>query len=45
VPGVVGQLHLHEQVAREELLLGLDLLALADLAHLLGGTITRPNES
>src|SRR4030095_10288966 len=37
VPRVVGQLHLHQQVAREELLLGLDLLALADLAHLLGG--------
>ena len=36
VPRVVGQLHLHEEVAREELLLDLDLLALADLPHLLG---------
>src|SRR4029450_9775309 len=35
VPGVVGQLHLHEEVAREELLLDLDLLALPDLPHLL----------
>src|SRR5215475_12380241 len=35
VPGVVGQLHLHQEVAREELLLDLDLLALADLADLL----------
>src|SRR5688572_7414738 len=37
VPGVVRQLHLHEEVAGEELLLDLDLLALADLADLLGG--------
>src|SRR5438132_1156675 len=37
VPRVVGQLHLHEQVAGEELLLRLDLLALPDLAHLLRG--------
>src|SRR6185295_15213890 len=36
MPRVVGELHLHQEVAREELLLGLDLLALADLPHLLG---------
>src|SRR5919106_626334 len=37
VPGLVGQLHLDEHVAREELLLGLALLLVADLDHLLGG--------
>src|SRR5262245_9977264 len=31
VPGVVGHLHLDQKVSREELLLGLDLLALPDL--------------
>src|SRR6266704_5246544 len=31
VPRVVGQLHLHQHVAREELLLGLALLLVADL--------------
>src|SRR5438876_3398629 len=31
VPRVVGELHLHEHVAREELLLGLALLLVADL--------------
>src|SRR5258705_5734704 len=36
VPRLVGQLHLHQEVPGEELLLGLDLLALADLPHLLG---------
>src|SRR4030095_6072964 len=35
VPGVIGHLHLDEQVTGKELLLGLDLLALANLAHLL----------
>src|SRR5215813_11930286 len=35
VPGVVGELHLHEEIAGEELLLDLDLLALPDLPHLL----------
>src|SRR5229473_32327 len=34
VPRLVGQLHLHQEVPGEELLLGLDLLALADLPHL-----------
>src|SRR6185503_2871604 len=37
VPGIVGQIHLHQEVARKELLLDLDLLALPDLAHLLRG--------
>src|SRR4029453_18925846 len=36
VPGIVGQIHLHQEVAREELLLDLDLLALPDLPHFLG---------
>src|SRR5690349_1729736 len=36
VPGVVRQLHLHQEVSGKELLLGLDLLALPDLPHLLG---------
>src|SRR5713226_2079695 len=36
MPRVVREVHLHQEVAREELLLGLDLLALADLPHLLG---------
>src|SRR5712691_5795445 len=44
VPRVVGQLHLHEQVAGEELLLRLDLLALPDLAHLLRGHDDAPEE-
>src|SRR5688572_24095209 len=35
VPGVIGHLHLDEQVPGKELLLRLDLLALADLANLL----------
>src|SRR5262245_42659624 len=35
VPGVVAHLHLDEEIAREELLLGLDLLALPDLPDLL----------
>src|SRR5438034_1520758 len=35
VPGVVGHLHLDQQVPGKELLLGLDLLALADLPDLL----------
>src|SRR6266849_704364 len=44
VPRVVGQLHLHEQVAGKELLLRLDLLALPDLAHLLRGHDDAPEE-
>src|SRR5262245_12663900 len=36
LPRVVGQLHLHQHVAGEELLLGLALLLVADLDHLLG---------
>jgi hypothetical protein len=40
VPGVVGELHLHEHVAGEELLLGLALLLVADLDDLLVGTST-----
>src|SRR5215469_2224364 len=35
MPRVVAHLHLHEKVAREEFLFGLDLLALADLPYLL----------
>src|SRR5262249_2470787 len=37
VPGVVGQLHLHQHVAREELLLGLTLLLVAHLDDFLRG--------
>src|SRR5215467_12069123 len=37
VPRVVGELHLHEEIPGEELLLRLDLLALPDLADLLRG--------
>src|SRR5213593_525123 len=36
VPRVVRQLHLDQHVSREELLLGLPLLLVADLDHLLG---------
>ena len=36
VPGVVGHFHLHQHVAGEELALGVDLLAAADLDDLLG---------
>ena len=35
MPRVVGHLHLHQEIAGEELLLGLDLLALPDLPYLL----------
>src|SRR5216684_4691965 len=35
MPRIIGHLHLHQQVAGEELLLGLDPLALPDLAYLL----------
>src|SRR5262245_29842789 len=37
LPRLVRQLHLHQHVARKELLLGLALLLVADLHHLLGG--------
>src|SRR5579875_2389448 len=36
VPGVVGQFHADQNVAREELALGLDFLAAAHLHHFLG---------
>src|SRR3954452_14187045 len=36
-PGVVVQVHVHEHVAREHALLGLDLLPVLRLDHLLGG--------
>ena len=35
-PGVVGHLHLHEHVSREDATLGLDLLAVLRLDDLLG---------
>ena len=36
VVGLVGELHLHQHVAREELALGVDLAAAADLDDVLG---------
>ena len=36
MPGVVGQLHLHQHIAGEELALGVDLHAATDLDDILG---------